>query len=164
MMIQMCLDPDLFVAGGLNLVAEVWKEYFKLTRNKGEMAGRVACWMSREYRLEFVGSGAKGQEWAPQREKKIEIVRKMVTRVVGEGKVVELMQGREPHAIQFPNHESAKTYESFVDEELEKALSQKVVVKWPEGSRPKLWTGCGWSMRNGKNLGFVSTPCMSTRL
>ena len=46
MMNQMCPDPDHFVAGGLTLAAEAWKEYFRLTGNKVELAGRVCITLS----------------------------------------------------------------------------------------------------------------------
>lgn len=59
----------------------------------------------------------------------------MLTKALGPAQVVEFLQGKHPHTVQFPNHKSAQTHAAFVDAELAKAEA-KGLITWSPFAEP----------------------------
>lgn len=137
-------DPDAFLAGGWGRRAELWEEWFRLAaadQGTGHAKGlsREQKWLVTSLRhglrLEWVPADHPAQASAPNRAKKLEIVRSMLRAALrhssaGEAAVDSKLGGSMPAAVYFPNHRSASEQSEFVTSELQKALAMGAVQRW----------------------------------
>jgi hypothetical protein len=71
--------------------------------------------------------------------KKLERVRRMLRKVVGEGRVDEWLSGQVPHPVEFPNHRSFLENSDFGVQAVGKMLSNSTVRLYDQGERePKV--------------------------
>ena len=134
-------DPDLFQAGRIHACLGSWEEYFRATGNTSANAKKVLSWFRNGIMFPFVGVQHESHQRAPEWRKKLEVVRRMLTKAVGSEQVDEFLQGKTPGTVQFPNHQSAQTHAAFVDAELAKAEAKGVITVWPFAEPPTVING-----------------------
>lgn len=86
-----------FVAGSFGRHLHVWEELLKDSTRPASKT--VLSWLRNGIKPSFVGT-------AQCDPKKLERVRLMLRRTIGEAKVEEWLSGEVPHPVQFPNHRS----------------------------------------------------------
>ncbi len=134
-------DPKAFKAGSMHACVPVMEEYFDMLESRSKNAGKVVKWFKEGVKFNFVGWDHHSHTKAPQRKQKEEAVRSMLGKAVGRGAVEKLLSGKEPHAVQFPNHKSVEKYQDFVRAELEACVDEGVIKKWTLNRLSKVVNG-----------------------
>ena len=130
-MLAMAPDPKEMIGGSMSTSAAAMEYLLQQTSSQSKQARKVLEWLRTGMKFEFVGTDHASQEKAPHRKRTLEVVRKMLQRVVGKDRVEEYLSSKSPLKVQFPNHKSVSQYTDFVEEELEKARAKGVITDWP---------------------------------
>lgn len=130
-------DPAQFRAGKLADKVMIWERFFAAAGNDSMAARKVIKWIRNGVYTPMVGLDHPGQEKAPFRRKKLEIVRAMLRRTLPTGSDIELwLAGDKPHQVAFPNHRSTIIYADFLREEVRGMLDKKVIKEWRAADPP----------------------------
>lgn len=121
---------DGFVAGSFGRHVAAWEE---LLRDSTRPASKsVLSWLRSGIKPSFAGTA----ECDP---KKLERVRRMIGRVVGEARVNEWLSGQVPHPIELPNHRSFTANSEFGVKMVGEMLVNSTVKLYAKGERkPKV--------------------------
>ena len=140
-MVSMAPDPDRFQAGRMHAQVAILDAFFAQTNTNSAISRKVKTWVRHGIKLPFVGVGHKSHAPAAHYNSNLEVVKRMLATVVGAANISPYLQGTKPSPVQFQNHKSVKTYASFVDEEVTKAVAKGVVAKWPFTHPPTVVNG-----------------------
>jgi hypothetical protein len=119
-----------FVAGSFGRHKAAWEELLSQTNRPASKS--VLSWIRSGIKPTFAGTS----ECDP---KKLERVRRMLKRVVGEARVDEWLSGQVPHPVEFPNHRSFFENAEFGVQAVGEMLVNSTVKLYGEGERrPKV--------------------------
>ena len=105
-MLEMAPDPKEMIGGSMSASAAATEYLLQQTSSQSKQARKVLEWLRTGMKFELVGTDHASQEKAPHRKRNLEVVRKMLQRVVGKDRVEEYLSGKSPLKVQFPNHKS----------------------------------------------------------
>ena len=134
-------DPDHFQAGRMHAHVDVLDAFFTQTGSNNPNSRKIRTWVRHGIKLPFVGVGHKSHAQAAHYDRNLQVVKRMLSRSVGEANISPLLEGSKPSAVQFQNHKSVQTYAAFVDSELAKALAKGVIAEWPFADPPTVVSG-----------------------
>jgi hypothetical protein len=115
-----------FVAGSFGRHVAAWEEL--LSQSSRPASKSVLSWLRNGIKPAFAGTA----ECDP---KKLERVRRMLRRVVGETRVEEWLSGQVPHPVEFPNHRSFFENAEFGVQAVGEMLVNSTVKLYGEGER-----------------------------
>jgi hypothetical protein len=119
-----------FVAGSFGRHVAAWKEL--LGESSRPASRSVLTWIRNGVKPSFIGTA----ECDP---KKLDRVKRMLRRVVGENRVEEWLSGQVPHPVEFSNHRSFTENSEFGILAVGKMLTNTTVKLYGEGERkPKV--------------------------
>nr|AAM94957.1 reverse transcriptase [Volvox carteri f. nagariensis] len=152
--VRLLPDPEDFQPGRIRLHVAVWRAFFQAANEGRPLTDKQKQWL--EYlrggiQLEWVACDYPGQELAPERGRKLAIVREMLRVAAPDCDLDFMMAGDRPRAVQFPNHRSATQHHEFVTAELRKALDRGVIREWPaDAPSPTVVNGLRVVEKDGK--------------
>ena len=156
---QLFKDRADFRPGRLQQHSQLWRMFFGATSRgvPSNSRRRLLKMLEEGIKLEFVGVDAPGQQLRPQRTKKLQAVTDMLGHAHPDRNPLDLLQGTHPHAVQFPNHSSAKDHSDFVTREIAECLRQGVIRRWEAKDSPMVVNGLR-VVDNGKKLRLCINP------
>ena len=101
-MLEMAPDPKEMIGGGMSASAAAMEYLLQQTSSQNNQARKVLAWLRTGMKFEFVGTDHASQEKALHRKRTLEVVRKMLQRVVGKDRVEEYLSSQTPLKVQFP--------------------------------------------------------------
>lgn len=125
--------PELFVAGGVTPVVEVWRQFFAAHKSRNPVR-QILRIVESGLNFHTVSPLHEAQTAMPGYKQKLRRVERMLSRVGLDPQAV--LSADKPPAAEFPNHLSASEHEEFLVKEIGKFVERGAVI--PVSQRPSL--------------------------